>query len=121
MADGVSAIKAGLLCKCPECGQGSVFETHLGLASGCPICGADFSNADSGDGPAFFVMFLIAIIVTPPVLLMQVIFDPPVWLQLGLWGSVSLALAWWLLRPFKSLLFALQWKNQAEEAKWEDR
>ncbi|MEM1037159.1 MAG: DUF983 domain-containing protein [Pseudomonadota bacterium] len=121
MAESVSAIKAGLLCKCPECGEGSVFETHLGLAPSCAVCGADFSNADSGDGPAFFVMFLIAILVTPPVLLMQIVFDPPVWVQVVLWGSVSLALAWWLLRPFKSLLFALQWKNKAEEAKWEGR
>ncbi|MEM1087946.1 MAG: DUF983 domain-containing protein [Pseudomonadota bacterium] len=98
-----------------------MFETHLKLKDACSICGADFSDADSGDGPAFFVMFLIAIIVTPPVLLVQVMFDPPMWLQVGLWGTVSFALAWWLLRPFKSLLFALQWKNKAEEAKWEQQ
>lgn len=121
MSENTSTIKAGLLGKCPECGKGSVFETHLGLAPACPACGADFSEADSGDGPAFFVMFLIGILVTPLVLVMQIMFEPAAWVQVAVWGPVTLALAWWLLRPFKSLLFALQWKNKAEEAKWEDR
>lgn len=66
-------------------------------------------------------MFLVAIIITPPVLLVQVIFDPPAWAQVLIWIGPIILLAMALLRPFKSLLFALQWKNHAEEAQWEDR
>ncbi len=65
-------------------------------------------------------MFLIAILVTPGVLLMQAVFEPPAWLQAVAWAPVIIILAIWLLRPFKSLMFALQWKNHAEEAQWED-
>ncbi|MEM6653499.1 MAG: DUF983 domain-containing protein, partial [Pseudomonadota bacterium] len=68
---------------------------------------------------AFFVMFLIGILVTPPVLLVQIAFDPPAWVHLVLWTPVILGLSVWLLRPFKSLLFALQWKHHAEEAQWD--
>ncbi|MEM6535263.1 MAG: DUF983 domain-containing protein [Pseudomonadota bacterium] len=116
----VSPLVAGLKCRCPECGEGPVFETYLGLASRCTVCGADFSSADAGDGPAFFVMFLISILVTPAVLLVQAAFAPPIWLQAVIWSPVILLLALWLLRPFKATLFALQWKNRAEEAKWAD-
>ena len=119
MSHGVSPIKAGLGCRCPQCGKGEVFESYLGLAKSCSVCSADFSKADSGDGPAFFVMFLVGILVTPPVLLVQVVFDPPYWVHLIIWGPIIFGLSIWLLRPFKSLLFALQWKNYAEEAQWE--
>lgn len=119
MSHEVSPIKAGLGCRCPQCGKGEVFESYLGLAKSCSVCDADFSKADSGDGPAFFVMFLVGILVTPPVLLVQVVFDPPYWVHLIIWGPIIFGLSIWLLRPFKSLLFALQWKNYAEEAQWE--
>jgi len=96
-----------------------VFRSDLELASSCDHCGADFSKGDAGDGLAFVVMFLIGILVTPPVLLVQIAFDPPVWVHLVLWTPVILGLSVWLLRPFKSLLFALQWKHRAEEAQWD--
>lgn len=119
MSKQVSPIAAGLRCRCPECGEGPVFETYLGFASVCSVCEASFEKADAGDGPAFFVMFLVGILVTPPVLIVQILFDPPAWVHLVVWAPVIIGLSLLLLRPFKSLLFALQWKNNAEEAKWE--
>lgn len=120
MPRSVSPLTAGLRCCCPECGEGPVFKTYLGFAPSCAACGADFSKADSGDGPAFFVMFLVSILVTPPLLIVQILFDPPAWLQVVIWAPVVVLLSVWLLRPFKALIFALQWKNKAEEAAWED-
>lgn len=120
MSRKVSPLSAGLGCRCPECGEGPVFKSYLGLAPNCTSCGADFSKADAGDGPAFFVMFLVGILVTPPVLVVQVAFDPPAWMQMLIWTPVIILVAVWLLRPFKSLLFALQWTNKAEQAEWED-
>lgn len=119
-ARSVSPISAGLRCRCPACGEGPVFKSYLELAPYCTACGADFSKADAGDGPAFFVMFLLGIIMMPPVLLLQAVFAPPVWVHLVLWTPVVIILAMLLLRPFKSVMFALQWKNKAEEATWTD-
>jgi len=121
VARDVSPITAGLRCRCPACGEGPVFKSYLGLAPYCTACGADFSKADSGDGPAFFVMFLLGILIMPPVLLVQAVFQPPFWVHLILWTPVIIVLALILLRPFKSLMFALQWKNHAEEAQWSDK
>jgi len=116
----VSPISAGLGCRCPACGEGPVFKSYLELARSCSACGADFSKADSGDGPAFFVMFILGIIIMPPVLLVQALFSPPFWVHIILWTPVIVALAMLLLRPFKSLMFALQWKNGAEQATWKE-
>lgn len=114
----VSPIKAGLACRCPACGEGPVFKSFLELAPRCTSCGADFSKADAGDGPAFFVMFLLGIIIMPPVLLVQIVFSPPAWVHLLLWTPVIVVLAALLLRPFKSVMFALQWKHSAAETRW---
>lgn len=65
-------------------------------------------------------MFLLGIIMMPPVLLVQALFSPPVWVHAVLWTPVIIILAVLLLRPFKSLMFALQWKNSAEQATWKE-
>ena len=119
MSKPVSPISAGLSCRCPECGEGPVYKTYLGFAPKCEACGVSFERADAGDGPAFFVMFLVGILITPPVLIVQVLFDPPAWVHLIIWAPVIILVSLALLRPLKSLLFALQWNNQAEEAQWE--
>ena len=118
MAGNVSPIKAGLACRCPACGEGPVFKSFLEIARRCTACGADFSKADAGDGPAFFVMFILAIIIMPPVLLVQIVLAPPVWVHAILWTPLIVLLGAWLLRPFKSIMFALQWKHNAEEVRW---
>src|SRR5690606_11427185 len=46
----------GLRGRCPRCGQGHLFKGFLSLRPNCEVCGLDYSFADSGDGPAFFVM-----------------------------------------------------------------
>src|SRR6266702_4509867 len=41
-----SPYSAGLLCRCPRCGKGKLFEGFLTLKSSCDVCGLDFSFAD---------------------------------------------------------------------------
>jgi uncharacterized protein (DUF983 family) len=117
----VSAFSAGLKCRCPNCGEGQVFRGFLTFKDQCEACGADFGVADAGDGPAFFVMFAVLIIVTPAAMITELFFHPPWWVHGLLWVPAIFALSIWLLRPFKALLFALQWKNKAGEARFEDR
>src|SRR6185437_6686783 len=54
---------AGLLCRCPLCGKGKLFEGFLTLKSKCDVCGLDFSFANAGDGPAIFVIMIAGAIV----------------------------------------------------------
>jgi uncharacterized protein (DUF983 family) len=117
---GVSPFTAGMKCRCPNCGEGQVFRGFLTFKDSCEACGADFTIADSGDGPAFFVMFLVLIIVVPAAMLTELFFRPHWIVHVILWVPATFALSMLFLRPFKSLLFALQWKNKAGEARFED-
>ena len=112
----VSAVKAGLGCRCPRCGRGKLFAGYLTVADACAVCGLDLGAADAGDGPAVFVVLIVGMIVVAAALVSEVLLAPPLWLHLAVWIPVILGLSLWLLRPFTATLIALQFKHDAGEA-----
>jgi uncharacterized protein (DUF983 family) len=107
--------KAGLLSACPACGKAPLFDGLLTIKPKCMACGADFSAQDSGDGPAVFVILAAGAICVPFILIAQLAFKPPIWL-LGLIGlPLTAGVCIGLLRPFKAMLFAAQWRHGAGE------
>lgn len=116
----VSALSAGLGCKCPNCGQGRVFDGYLRFKTRCEACDADLSIADAGDGPAFFVMFAALIIIVPSAMLFEFAFRPPAFVHILIWPPLTVGFCLLLLRPVKSLLFALQWKHKAGQGQLQD-
>ena len=107
----------GALGRCPNCGKGPLFEGFLGVAAECAACGHDLRAADSGDGPAVFVILIAGFIIAVAALITEVAFHPPIWLHLVLWLPGTLILCLILLRPTKGLLLAAQFKNKASEAR----
>lgn len=117
----VSALSAGLGCKCPNCGQGRVFDGYLRFKTRCEACDADLTIADAGDGPAFFVMFAALIVVVPSAMFFELAFRPPAFVHILIWPPLTVGFCLLLLRPVKSLLFALQWKHKAGEGRVHER
>jgi uncharacterized protein (DUF983 family) len=113
-----SPIAAGLLGRCPRCGEGRLFQGFLALRPRCEHCGLDFSFADSADGPAFFVMFLSGFIVAGSALAVEIIYAPPYWVHALLWGPLILITTLLPLRPVKGLLIALQYYHKAAEGRF---
>ncbi|MEZ6023229.1 MAG: DUF983 domain-containing protein [Hyphomonadaceae bacterium] len=115
-----SAWAAGLRLRCPQCGQGKVFQSYLKFHDRCSVCGADFRAADAGDGPAVFVILIVGAIVAPLLIILQFGLELPWWLAAIITMAAAVALCLALLPPFKSLLFALQWKHKARQVTNED-
>jgi uncharacterized protein (DUF983 family) len=111
----INPITTGLLCRCPRCGRGSLFSGYLKLAPSCGECGLDFAFADSGDGPAVFVIFLVAPIVVILALVVGALYPIPPWLHLVIWIPVTLLLSLALLPPFKGVLVNVQYRHDAHE------
>ena len=109
----VSSLRVGLVGCCPECGKGHLFEGFLTLGKQCEECGQDFSFADSGDGPAVFVILIVGFLVVGAALLVEVNYEPPLWVHAVLWPPLLLVLALGLLRVLKAGLVALQYRNDA--------
>ena len=113
----MSVLSTGLGCRCPRCGQGKLFQGFLKVVPACPQCRLDLSGADSADGPAVFIIFIVGAIVVPLALLTELWFAPPIWVQVVVWGPLILGPSLGLLRPAKAILIALQYKHQSGETR----
>ena len=115
----VSPFVAGLRCRCPRCGEGHLLQGFLTPRAACECCGLDFAFADSGDGPAVFIMFIAGFLVVGAALLVELRYEPPFWVHALLWIPFVLMVSLGLLRPLKGLMIALQYANKAEEGRLE--
>ncbi len=106
----------GLACKCPRCGEGPLYAGFLSVAERCTACGLDLKKADSGDGPAVFIIFILGFLVVPAALFVESRFAPPMWLHVAIWPPLILGAALGLLRPVKGVLIALQYRHRASES-----
>ena len=109
----LSPFATGLRGRCPRCGRGPLFDGFLTVVDRCSVCGLDLKAADSGDGPAVFVIFIVGPIVTGLALWVEMAFQPPYWVHMVLWGPAVLLGCFALLRPFKATLIALQYRHRA--------
>ncbi|MDJ0608748.1 MAG: DUF983 domain-containing protein [Kiloniellales bacterium] len=112
----VSPVSAGLGCRCPRCGRGRLFDGYLSVAERCTECHLDLTKADSGDGPAVFIIFILGFLVVPLALLLEAMAAPPYWVHVVIWPIVILGGALALLRPLKGLLIALQYHHKASDS-----
>jgi uncharacterized protein (DUF983 family) len=108
---------AGAKGRCPNCGEGPLFEGFLKVAPRCSACSFDLAKADSGDGPAVFVI-LVAGFLVGFTMLVTAISHPelPVWLDLLIFMPLTVVVCLGLLRPFKGVMVALQFANHASQA-----
>lgn len=113
----LGAIRAGLLCRCPSCSRGPLFEGLLRVRPVCSACGFDLRAADTGDGPAVFVIMIAGFIACFGVVFHVIAARPPWWVLLSVWPLVAVVACLALLRPTKSLLIALQFHNKAGEGR----
>ena len=112
----LSPFRAGLAGKCPRCGRGPLYSGFLTVVERCPACGLDLQKADSGDGPAVFIIFILGILVVPLALLFEAKVAPPMWLHVAIWPALILGTALGLLRPVKGVLIALQYRHRTSDS-----
>ena len=108
-----SPYATGLSGRCPRCGGGRLFDGFLELAPSCEACGLDYGFADAGDGPAVIVTLLAGFIVVGAALVVEVKYEPPMWLHLAIFLPLTLVVCLGMLRPLKGILVSLQYRNKA--------
>jgi uncharacterized protein (DUF983 family) len=117
---GVNPLLAGITGHCPCCGEGPLFKGFLAVSETCSACGLDLARADSGDGPAVFVILIGGFIVSFAALFTEIAYRPPVWVLLAVFLPLTVIVCGGLLRPVKGVLLAAQFANRAAEARHDD-
>jgi uncharacterized protein (DUF983 family) len=112
-----STVWRGIVGRCPSCGQGKLFRGYLTLAERCNHCGLNNGFADAGDGAIIFVILVAGFILVGGALFVEVRYAPPYWVHAILWGPLAILVTLGLLRPFKGILIALQFKHKAQEGR----
>jgi uncharacterized protein (DUF983 family) len=96
-----------------------MFKGFLDLAPRCEACGLDYSFVDAGDGPAVIVTLLAGFVVVGAALVVEVKYEPPMWLHLVIFLPLTLVVCLGMLRPLKGVLVALQYRNRAGQGRLE--
>lgn len=65
-------------------------------------------------------MFAALIFIVPLAMFFEFGIRPPGWVHILIWPPVTIAFCVTLLRPIKALMFALQWKHKAGQARFVD-
>lgn len=107
--------QAALQCRCPRCGIGGLYAGLLTVRPACTECGLDLSAVDTGDGAASAVILLLGAVVIGAVFWVEFRFNPPGWVHLLLWPTVTIPLAVLLMRPLKAALIVQQYRHRAAE------
>ena len=106
---------AGLLGRCPACGQGRLFSGFLTVVEHCAVCGADLREQDSGDGPVAFITLIAGAVVVIAGLVVEATYGWPIWLHMLVWLPLATGISIALMRPLKGLTIALQYKHRRSD------
>jgi uncharacterized protein (DUF983 family) len=110
----VSPFWAGLMCRCPRCGQGRLYDGLLTVRERCAECGFQMRAHDVGDGAAVFVILILGFVVVGLALLVEAKAEQPLWVHAVIWPFVIFGGAILMLRPLKSTLLALQYRHRRD-------
>lgn len=106
-----TAIKRGLLGRCPHCGEGRLFGRYLKVADACGTCEEAYTAQRSDDLPPYITIVIVGHLVIPLVLAVEKAWHPEIWVQMTAWVPLTLALTFLLLQPVKGAVVGLQWAN----------
>ena len=103
--------------RCPACGQTPLFEGFLSLPKTCADCHFDYSQIDTGDGPAVFVIMLAGLLVTGAALYVELRWQPAYIIHFAIFLPLGFAVPMLMLRPAKAWLIHSQYRHNSHEGK----
>lgn len=103
------ALKRGLLCRCPACGEGRLFGRFLKPVARCAECGHDWTVKRADDFPAYLVVLILGHLLIPVVVEANLHYDMPMLAQMIAWPLLATVLALAMLQPMKGFVLALLW------------
>ena len=107
--DFLTGLGRGLCRRCPDCGQGRLFDGYLRVRPVCDACGHDNDRYPADDAPPYFTILLVGHLVVAPLLTLAIVRDTPLWLSIGAVCTLVLACTLLLLPRVKGAVIGACW------------
>jgi uncharacterized protein (DUF983 family) len=104
-----AALRGGIRCRCPRCGERQLFRKWLKPVEKCAACGQDWSLQRADDFPAYVSILVTGHVLAPLLILLAADYQlsTPVIFAITLPLAATLMLG--LLQPAKGAIIAAQW------------
>lgn len=99
----------GLRCRCPACGNASMFGRFLKVDASCRACGEELHHHRADDLPAYLVVAIVGHVLLSLTLWVEVKFSPDYWVYAVTFLPLTFVMIFGLLQPIKGAIVALQW------------
>jgi uncharacterized protein (DUF983 family) len=103
------AMRLGFLKRCPECGNGHIFQGYSKVRPVCEHCGLELHHQRADDAPAYFTILITGHVVVGSFVTVEAIAHPPTWVHMMIWIPLTIVMSLFLLPRVKGALIALQW------------
>ena len=105
----LTSMKRGTLSRCPNCGNGKIFEKGLRVVDQCGSCGQALHHQRADDLPAYLNIFIVGHVVVALVLIVMDMKILGMWELIAAASAVALVLSLLLMRPLKGMIVGVQW------------
>ncbi|TGP50543.1 DUF983 domain-containing protein [bacterium M00.F.Ca.ET.230.01.1.1] len=104
-----TAMKRGMLGRCPHCGKGKLFCAFVKPVDKCEVCGEELHHHRADDLPAYLVIVIVGHIVVGSFMAVEATTTLSNLQHALIWVPLTLILAVALLQPVKGAVIGLQW------------
>lgn len=102
-------VRRGISLRCPQCGQGHLFQRFLKVCDQCEVCGADNTLHPSDDAPPYLTLILVGHIFAPLIFWLDAAWQPSVWLILAISLPAIAAVTLAMLPYMKGAVVGFAW------------
>lgn len=106
------AMWRGLRRRCPNCGEGTIFQGYLKVVDNCSVCDEDLHHHRADDGPAYLTILIVAHVLGFVMHFAFVHLRPDPMVLAVVLTIVCVALSLYLLPRLKGMIVAIQWARR---------
>lgn len=106
------AVMRGFRRRCPNCGEGHIFDGYLKVSERCPVCREEMHHHRADDGPAYLTILIVGHILGFAMHFAWVKFRPEPLVMVTVFTIGCTALSLYLLPRLKGMIVGIQWAKR---------
>ncbi len=103
------AIIRGVRGRCPNCGQGRLFDRWLKVAHGCTHCGEELFHERAQDFPPYITASIVGHIILTLIVVVESRYELSLLAHMLIWIPFSTILTLAVMQPIKGGVIGMQW------------